>query len=159
MMFAAGILTHRGNWLEALLKAGQSWCKWIALACLMALPAGFILGGGASGDVQVFTTGFSWQMIFITSWAGLACVSISLTLMGFFCNRFNKPGRLQRILCQNAYAVYVLHPVVLVSITLAMTGLPLPVLIKFSLAALLAIGLTYLLAILVRWLPGMKHVL
>jgi len=159
MMFVAGILAYRGNWLPVLVEAGQRRWKWVAVGCFLALPAGFALGGGASGNLEVYFTGFAWQAIFLHIWVGLSCVSFSLALMGLLARRFNTPGRLQALLSQNTYASYVLHPLVLVPLTIAMNDLVVPGLGKFALAALLAISISYLLGYLLRRLPGVARVL
>jgi hypothetical protein len=159
MMFAAGILAYRGNWLPILVEAGQHRWKWVAVGCVLALPAAFVLGGGASGNLDIYFTGFAWQAICLHIWVGLSCVSFSLALMGLLARHFNTPGRLQTLLSQNTYAVYVLHPLVLVPLTVAINDVSVPGLGKFALVATLAIGLSYLLSYLVRCLPGAARVL
>ena len=65
-----------------------------------------------------------------------------------------------RVLSANAFAVYVLHPPVLIATTLAMRGLIAPPLVKFAVATAIAWSLTLLLSAAVcRQIPGLRRIL
>jgi peptidoglycan/LPS O-acetylase OafA/YrhL len=59
----------------------------------------------------------------------------------------------------HAYAVYVIHPVVLVALGYALSGVQAPAVAKFALLAVLAVPLCWVMAFLVRALPGARKVL
>jgi peptidoglycan/LPS O-acetylase OafA/YrhL len=59
----------------------------------------------------------------------------------------------------DSYTVYVFHPVVLVSLSLLFAGVALPQLAKFAIVLPLAIAISFILAHLIRAVPGVDRVL
>ena len=68
-------------------------------------------------------------------------------------------GPVTRAMAADSYTVYVFHPVILVSLSLLFAGVALPQLAKFAIVLPLAICLSFVLAHLIRALPGVKKVL
>ena len=82
-----------------------------------------------------------------------------LTLLVFFRRLFDRDNRFTRFLSDNAFAVYVLHPLVLVGLGVALSGWEAIALVKFAGMAALAVPLCWALAAAVRAVPGAKRVL
>jgi surface polysaccharide O-acyltransferase-like enzyme len=90
----------------------------------------------------------------------LAGTGISLGLLGLFRARFNQQGRRAKFFSDNAFAVYVFHPPILIAITLGMTGLHWLPALKFVLATVLCIAASFALSAGVfRKIPGLKKIL
>jgi glucan biosynthesis protein C len=60
---------------------------------------------------------------------------------------------------ETCFAVYVLHPIVIVPLALALSGIRLNLGLKFVLVAPIAVALCYLVAYYVRKLPYFRSVL
>ncbi|MEU4704377.1 acyltransferase, partial [Nonomuraea dietziae] len=86
-------------------------------------------------------------------------VGITIGLLVTFRERFNRQGPRGRFLSEQAYTVYFIHPVVLVGLSYAFSGLHAAAIVKFAVVAALALPLCWGLAYLVRSLPGAKRVL
>jgi peptidoglycan/LPS O-acetylase OafA/YrhL len=76
----------------------------------------------------------------------------------WFRDRMNQPSSVWTWLGRRAYAVYIIHPVVLVGVSLLLRGWAAPVLVKWGVAGTLAcIGCWLVADPLVR-LPGVRRV-
>ena len=82
-----------------------------------------------------------------------------ITVLAWFRRRFDRQGPLARALSENCFAVYVLHPIAIVPLALAVSGIQLNLGLKFLLVAPLAVVLCYLLANYVRRLPVLRSIL
>jgi surface polysaccharide O-acyltransferase-like enzyme len=77
-----------------------------------------------------------------------------------FRDKFNSQGKFARWLSGNCFALYVFHPPVLITVTLALRGFDAPKLVKFLWATGLAVAATCLASSLaLRRIPLLKRVL
>jgi membrane-bound acyltransferase YfiQ involved in biofilm formation len=86
-------------------------------------------------------------------------VGLTLGLLVLFRDRLDHQGRRRRFLSAHAYTVYVIHPVVLVALGYALSGVQAPAVVKFALLAVLAVPLCWMAAFPVRALPAARKVL
>ena len=161
MMFAAGILACRNDWLKRIDGRQLRVWKWVAAGCAVTLPVIYVAGGAAAGQFEAFITGFAWQSLALNLWIALTCVSTCMTLILWLREREVKhqPGTLGREMGASAYAAYIIHPVVLVAITSNMSGLAIYPLLKFAIAVPLAVSASFALGWLLRQIPGAKAIL
>ncbi|NRQ33432.1 acyltransferase [Nonomuraea sp. NN258] len=146
-MFLAGTAAHRRGWFETLpRRAARLGLLAAALASAALLPAAFVLPGPLGGA-------------FMATWQSVFAVGIIIGLSVLFRERFHRQGPRGRFLSQHAYAVYLLHPLVLVAVGHALRWLEAAAIVKFTLAAAVSLPLCWALAYLVRSLPGVKRVL
>lgn len=161
LMFAAGILAYRNDWLNRLDGQQLHIWKWVAAACALALPVIFVAGGAAAGQFTAFISGFAWQSLALNLWVGLTCVSFSMTLILWLRGRQTgqQPGPVGKEINASAYAAYIIHPLVLMALTSNMSGLAIYPLLKFAIASLLAVSGSFALGWLIRQIPGAKTIL
>ncbi|HEX9013952.1 MAG TPA: acyltransferase family protein [Anaerolineaceae bacterium] len=159
LMFAAGILAYRGNWLANLpAKSLKFWA--VLSACTAAvLPLIFVLGGAMTGKMDAFWTGLHWQSAAVNLWIALACVSFSMTLILWLRGRSQSQSPLMGAASASTFATYLIHPLVLVPITYALSFWAFHPLAKFALAGALAIAGSFAVGIALRRIPGVKAVL
>ncbi len=159
LMFTAGILAYRNGWLEQL--PGKSLRFWAILAGILAilLPVFFILGGATSGQLDNFWTGLHWQSIVVNLWIGLACVSISMTLILWSRSRFQTLSAPLTAISTSTFATYLIHPLVLVPITVGLSFWAIHPMAKFGLASALTIAGSFAAGIALRKIPGLKTIL
>lgn len=159
--FGAGILAYRGNWLNRLSNSmGRYWGRMGLIGGIILWIGGITLGGALKGQLAPYQGGLHWQSLVECCRDQLAGVGISLFLLVWFRQRFNRQGKLARFFSANAFAVYVFHTPVLITLSKMMIGLHLPLLLKFLLLTTLSILVTYLLcALLLRKIPLLKNIL
>jgi surface polysaccharide O-acyltransferase-like enzyme len=80
-------------------------------------------------------------------------------LLYLFGRRWNRQGRVAASMSRHAYAAYLIHEPVISLLAFAASGIALYPLLKFGLASLIFIPLTFGLSILVLKIPGADRVL
>lgn len=161
-MFALGIAGGRAGWLrttsdEFCLRAGGL-C--VGVAMLAWLPLLVFGGALASDGAAAFSGGWTWQSAAMSGWEALICVGMSLLVLAGFRRWLSGQGRLTSFLSDNAFAVYVLHPPVLVGLAVLAAPLALPALVKALLLWIASAALCFgLVAPACRRLPGLRGVL
>lgn len=157
--YLLGIIAFQGNWFDQLEQIySRSWIYLIA-GLFMAMPVVFIYSGGLEGDVAPALGGFKWQSLAYSIWEQLICVSFVITGFYYFKKFANSTSKLTRELAKSTYAAYLIHPVVLVTLTLLIRKVAIHPLLKISVTIIPAIGLSLVAASGFRRLPGLKNIL
>jgi glucan biosynthesis protein C len=158
-LFAAGAAAYRGNWLSRIsAEAGKAWTRAAAIL-ILCLPLLFLASIGLDGDISSALGSWHWQAFVYALWEQITGMAVIVSLLVFFRDRMNRTGAIWKILSAHAYAVYVLHPLILVFLALWMRDMTLPPLMKFLIVGPAALVLCFLAALAVRRLPLMKAVL
>ena len=161
IMFSLGIAAGRAAWIEevtdrfAWIAAGLC----VGTAMLMWLPL-LILGGALRGNSEAFGGGLHWQSAGLSLWEALICVGMGFGVLAGFRAWFSNQGKISKFMSDNAFAVYVIHPPILVGLALAFSGFATPAVPKFVLlwvsSALACFGLA---APVVRRVPVLGRIL
>jgi surface polysaccharide O-acyltransferase-like enzyme len=134
--------------------------RWFGLALAAGIPAWAVLvalGGALSGNETAFAGGLHWQAAAYAFWEAFFCVGICLGLIVLYRERANVRGRLSGFLADNNFGVYVFHTPILVAVSLAIRPLAYHPLAKALLLAVLVLPACFLVAALVRRLPGLRR--
>ncbi len=160
LFFIAGVVAYRNDWLARLNGKSLRFWAWLSLGLILALPVAMVAGGAASGSTDAFTGGLHWQsVVFILVWIGLSGVAFSMTLLLWLRDRKQPQGRIMALAGPNSYGVYLIHPLILVPLSVGFSYLALPPLVKFVIVLPLTIVLCFLIADGLRRIPGMKTIL
>jgi peptidoglycan/LPS O-acetylase OafA/YrhL len=158
-LFAVGIAAWRHNWLRQLTwKQARPWIVNLAIAW-PCLPIGIAVAQAtAKKGASSFSGGLSWSAILYAFWEPLvAWGAIALWLL-IFRERMNRPSPFWDWLNRRAYAVYIIHPPILVSIALLLRHWAAPALIKFGVTGLLTCIAAWLLSDPLVRLPGLRRI-
>jgi hypothetical protein len=139
-LFIMGIAAHRNKWFAQLTYVrGQ---KWRRIALLIA-PFGFILlyilSVATGGDTNKFLGGGTYHSLVNAIWEQLMGIALIVCLLGIGKQRWNTQSDLMKQLSRCAYAVYIIHPLVLVVVTLLLKDVELFPLLKFLIAGAVAV--------------------
>ena len=157
-LFIVGLYAYRQNWFLRLPETtGRRWLAVAAFLILVYPPIAIL--GGAIEDVAPFKGGWHWQALLAEEWQSWLCIATCISLIYTFRRYFNHQGRLASYLSRNAYTVYLIHEPVITAVALTLIGVMLYPLLKFALAALIAIPLCFGLSSLIRKLPYTDRVL
>ncbi|MFC4099129.1 acyltransferase family protein [Paenibacillus xanthanilyticus] len=158
LCFAAGIWAYRGNWLEQLPDPlVRTWSR-IAIVAIPVLPVAFIATGALEGNLN-FAGGWELQALLYALWEPFVGFGLILMLLRWFRIRWSQTNALLRFGADHAYAVYVIHPPVIVGWTIAFQGIVLPAALKWVIVSSLSVFVCFVLAALIRRLPGAKRML
>ncbi len=159
-LFVVGIMAYQGNWLEKFSDAQARAWRWIALVFILLMPALVVAAGALTGQLDTQGAGgLNWLSLAYSLWEGFICVSMVIVVLAWFRQHFDHQGQLAKVMSDNCFAVYILHPIVIIPLALALGGLTLNLSLKFVLIAPLAVVLCYLAAYLVRKIPFVRSIL
>lgn len=159
LFFIAGILAYRNDWLARFDGKDLRFWRWMTLGLFLMMPVLFVAGGATDGGVDVFIGGPYWQAAAFMLWIGLFSVSISMTLILWLRDRRKPPSRVMAFAGPNSYAVYLLHPLIQVPLTVAVAAVAAPPLLKYVIVLPVVVVLCFLAAEALRRIPGVKAIL
>ena len=103
--------------------------------------------------------GWSIPALVYALWEPFVAWGVILVLLQRCQQRFRDLGPIGTRLARRAFAIYVIHPPVVVAVTLAWRDVGAPALLKFALSGSVACVLCYVLAGLLLKVPGVERVL
>jgi len=101
---------------------------------------------GLDADLSVFMGGFNLHALFFAIVESIICMGMIFVLIKIFYAKFNKQGKILQNLSSSAFYIYLIHPPVLVLISLAFANLPLVPAIKMLIVFPLTVIVCYLLS-------------
>jgi hypothetical protein len=159
VLFAAGCVAAAPRWLEAWpAEQVRTWRR-VAWFTVPVLPVVVLLGGQWLGLQGRPEGGWSVPALVYALWEPLLAWGVILGLLQRCRHRFAVLGPFGQRLARRAFAIYVIHPPVVVAVTLAWRVVPAPALLKFALSGGLACLLCYGLAGVLLRVPGVKRAL
>jgi glucan biosynthesis protein C len=161
LYFCAGTLAFRGDWLDRFsVSSAKYWGRVALIGGLVGWAALLVLGGAFKGQLASYHGGWHWQSLGMAFWESMTGTAISMYLIVWFREKFNRQGAAAKFFSANAFAVYVFHTPVLITISRMMSGIHGPLLLKFGFLTGVSIAVTYALcSILFRKLPLLKEIL
>jgi surface polysaccharide O-acyltransferase-like enzyme len=156
-LFVIGILARERGWRGDLSpRLVRFWC-WVVPLATVGAWASLV----ASQPENLFSIrgGFHWESFVYAMWDQTYAVGIILLLTNWFSKRFNHQGSCLRAAAADSYTVYIIHPLVVVILTLCIRGIALHPLAKFALLAPVALAACFGSAHLVRLLPFARRIL
>jgi hypothetical protein len=114
----------------------------VMLGATGAVLAAFFTTGAAAGGperLDAVRGGWTWESLVVSLWEQLFAVGIIVNLLREFRARRNVAGPVLSAAARSTYAVYVAHPIVVVLVAVVLRPLPVPSLMKFLIAAPVAI--------------------
>ena len=158
--FCLGIVAFRGNWLQTIPSSMGKWGLVAAIVVTFTLFPVALIGVGAASPPPLFGSGH-WQSGVYALWDSTYAVGFFLALIIFFRRFLNRQGKLAKLLSQHSYTVYIIHPLILVWLAIALRGVNLDdvILLKFALLAVIAVPVCFAVAYLIKKIPLVSRVL
>jgi hypothetical protein len=158
-MFAVGTLAFRREWLKKFTDSQVRFWSWVALACVLTLPLIVIAAGALTGELdERGAGGWNWISFSYCMWEGFVCPSFSIVTLAWFRKRFDHQGWLAKRMADATFTAYVLHPGVIIPLTLLLSGISMNLGLKFVLVAPIAVALTYVISYYFRRLPLVRNI-
>lgn len=159
VLFVFGCLAAAPRWLEHVPDATMARWRTIMWCALPVLPLFALLGDHVELLRGTADGGWTIPALVYAFWEPLVAWGLILTLLVVFQQHFVQMSRNWRTLAERAYAIYIIHPPVLVAIALQLRGVQAPALIKFVATATLGCLASFYLAGLLRRIPGATRVI
>jgi MFS family permease len=144
-MFSVGAIAFRYQWFDKITRRhAQIWVATIITAILVVFTLGFTILG--ISDLTVFTGGASWPAFLFAVLDNITSMGMMFVLIWVFREKFNKQSPTLRNLSSSAYHMYLIHPLVLVGISLGFAAIVLIPILKLVIVFPLGVLVCYLLS-------------
>ncbi|MFI2489528.1 acyltransferase family protein [Promicromonospora kroppenstedtii] len=151
LLFVAGVLATRRGWLTSLTVRQGRVALIVALVGVgAALGASALASAPDAGIVVLLAQSLAENVVAIGAAVGLLVL---------FRERFSGQPAWARFAAQHSFAVYVIHPLVLVGVAMLFAPLVAPAGVKFLILLVLSVPLCWGAAYLLRRIPGVARVL
>ncbi len=110
-------------------------------------------------DGSWWSGGWHWQCLLYAVWEQVIGFSIVVGLLSLGRRRWNEPSVRVSKLSRYTFAVYIFHPLVLISISLLVSGLAIEPALKLLFVGPLAVIGSFLLASVIVQIPGVKKII
>lgn len=158
-LFFFGIIAFQNNWLESItFKTGKRFFIFSQVLILLILPILLYFGGKEKG-MDPFVGGGTWQSFSWAIWEQVTGFSLIIGLLGLFKKYFNSQGVFTQNLSASAYGVFIIHPPVIVGISAVFVHWDINQLLKLMALAPIALTVTFLIAWLLKQIPGLKSII
>jgi surface polysaccharide O-acyltransferase-like enzyme len=157
-LFIMGLVAYKNDWLNALpFTTGR---KALVLSVLLILffPVFYVIKLRTDMPLDWYSGGFHWQSLLYAVWEQVIGFSIITALLCYGKKFWNTTSALLSKLSRYTFAVYIFHPLVLISLSLAVRNWEIEPAVKLLLVAPLAVIGSFLLASVIVLIPGVKRV-
>lgn len=159
VLYVTGLLAAPGHWLARWPPAQVLRWRAIAWAALPMLPLVALFGGPWLGLQGRPEGGFSVPALVYALWEPLVAWGVILSLLQRTRLNWQNPGPLGQALARRAFAIFIIHPPVVVGVALAWASVAAPPLLKFALTGTAACLICFVLAGVLLQVPGLRRVL
>ena len=146
MMFCIGVMCVRYRWFERITRRqAEIWLVTIILAMLLVYMDFFlVLGIGA--DLSVFSGGLNAHALLFSFVDTIICMGVIFVLIKVFYAKYNTQGPTLSNFSMSAYHMYLVHPPILVALSLGLALIDLSPIMKIGVVFPLAVLLCYLVS-------------
>jgi surface polysaccharide O-acyltransferase-like enzyme len=159
-LFILGLIAARSKWLNDVKYEQGKLMRTIAI-CLVVIgfPLFFVVETVLNFPGDWFTGGIHWQSAWYAIWEQLVGFTIITALVCIGKHRWNKPSVFLSKLSRSTFAVYIFHPLVVISLTVALSGWALEPALKLLIVAPLAVAGSFLLGLILVKIPGVNKII
>src|SRR5579872_3921373 len=158
-LFILGLVASKNNWLNTISdKTGRRLGSY-GYRLLLFFPVFFAIQKLTHMDGSWWSGGLHWQALLYAVWEQVIGFSIIVGLLSLGRKFWNKPSARIGKLSRYTFAVYIFHPLVLISISLLVSAWAVEPALKLLFVGPLAVIGSFLLASVIVQIPGVKKVI
>jgi glucan biosynthesis protein C len=158
-VFALGVLAGERGWFRAVPSAFARVCGWIAALAVTGLVGSAVVAQTV-GQGWAASAGGVGQSALVAGLDGISAVTLSVWLVDLLQRRWDRPTSTALARAASAsFAAYLLHPVVLVALSVLIRVLPWPPEVKLLVVAAIGVPLSFWIGDRATRIPGANRVL
>ncbi|TWR24487.1 acyltransferase [Mucilaginibacter achroorhodeus] len=160
LLFVVGLIAANNNWLaQAEYKQGKL-MAWFAVATIfIGFPAMYAIKVTLNNPTEWFNGGLHLEAAMYAFWEQFTGVAIIVALLFICKHTWNTQSKFMRSLSRSAFAVYILHPFVLISLSMLLINWQVDPVYKLLVLAPLGIIISFSLGGLVVRIPGVNRII
>lgn len=157
-LFIIGILAYQNNWLNSISDRTGRHMKRSALLAFLFFPLFIIIALYVKSPSSWFSGGLHWQSLLYAVWEQWFGISLVTFLLIKGKNTWNVNSKFMSQLSKNSFAVYIFHPLVIVTVTLAIRNWNVDPAVKLLPAAFISVIFSYVLGFMIGKTPFIKRI-
>jgi len=158
-MFMSGIIASRSGWLNSIeLKTGRRWLIVAVILVLVIFPLFYVVKELTKSPLDAFQGNGTWQSLLSAVWEQLTGISIMVALLGITRFRWNKTSPLLTSMARGAYATYILHPLLVITMGLLLKDWSIDPSLKIFIAAPVAVTGAFFIGWVATRIPGVRNI-
>ena len=146
MMFSVGIIAFRYDWIGKMRKYHVKVWAVTILATFIILNLYVVFFVGFDSDLSIFLGGPNLSALAFAMAENVISMGMIFVLLKIFYAKFNDQGKLLQNLSSSAFYMYLIHPIVLVPVSLGFAYVPLFPVIKLVIVFPLTVIICYFLS-------------
>ncbi|MFX1489012.1 MAG: hypothetical protein ACFFBI_07685, partial [Promethearchaeota archaeon] len=146
IMFIIGVICIRYLWFEMMTKKNVKIWLITIIVSLVIIFIDFFIAIAKGVDLVDFTGGANLHAFLFAMVDNVICMGVIFVLIKVFYAKFNKQGPILRNLSISAYHMYLLHPLILVALSLGFASIDLYPVIKIAIVFPLTVVFCYLVS-------------
>jgi surface polysaccharide O-acyltransferase-like enzyme len=159
-LFTLGIVASRGQWLHKVsYKMSKGFAMMVLVMIVIVFPVIYYVKIITNSPIETFNGNGYWQSLMYACWEQFTGIFIITALLGIAKQKWNSQSALMESLSRAAFAVYVFHPLVLISLSMLLKPWGADPAVKLLVVAPLAVTGSFLSAHLLLKIPGVKAII
>ena len=152
MMFSVGVVAYRYDWINQMTRQHAKVWAITIFAVVMLYFTYFFVFVGVDSDYTLFFGGLILEALVFALVDNIICMGMIFLLIKIFYAKFNTRGTVLKKLADSSYTVYLIHPFVVIPVSLGIAPVSLSPLIKMAIVVPVSVVLCYLICILIMQL-------
>jgi Acyltransferase family len=158
-MFILGIVAARNHWLNNFdIKKAKPFLTIALVMIFIGFPLMYVVKIVTGCSIDDFSGAGTYQSFLSAVWEQITGISIMVVLLGYGREKWNRQSTLLKNMSRSAYAVYIFHPLILVSLALFFSRSMGPV-AKLIFVAPLAVVFSFSAGRALVRIPGLKNII
>jgi len=150
ILFIIGLYAYHNNWfIKISHKTAMVWSI-TGLVSILLWPLIIYAGGAFSTDITFIAGSFYWQSLVYSIWESVVCVGLIIGIIYLFKNKFDHQNIFFKKLSRSAYAVFIIHPIVIIPLSFLLRDIGIDPILKFFIVTIIAVPTCFFLALLLR---------
>lgn len=139
-------------------KHAKNWMWFVLIMVVLIFPLMFFVGQVHINGVSPFAGLGTWHSLAYSIWEQVTGIAIMVGLLGISKVKWNTQSKFASKLSGGAFAVYVLHPPILVGISILFIDWEVMLLVKFLVLTPIAMIASFAVALLVKQIPVLRKI-
>jgi len=157
-LFTLGLVASKNNWLNTISDITGKRLGLLAARLLLFFPLFFVIEKLTHMEGSWWSGGPHWQALLYAVWEQVIGFSIIVGLLSRGRRLWNNPSARISKLSRYTFAVYIFHPLVIISVTLAISGFNIEPALKLLFVAPIVVTLSFVLGRMIVSIPGVNKI-